>query len=92
MPNVMNRFNTPGVLEAIENHWNKMHKCLLSMMREHTSVRIALPSSVKPMKDDGKTVSLYKGTARFSNLENWLSRLVIMMETNQYGGRDRDRE
>jgi hypothetical protein len=47
---------------------------------------------MKIRRADHTSVGKYKGSAHFSELENWVTNLVVMLEAIQYGGDDRDRE
>ncbi|RDB23199.1 hypothetical protein Hypma_009704 [Hypsizygus marmoreus] len=91
-PNGAARFTTPGIIEASEHHRNTMHERLLALCRERLSVRLVLPDGVKPRRADGKSVGTYKGGAKFSELEDWLTTLVVMLAVSQLRGRDRDQE
>jgi hypothetical protein len=47
---------------------------------------------MKIRRADHTSVGKYKGSAHFSELENWVTNLVVMLEAIQYSGDDRDRE
>jgi hypothetical protein len=86
------RHPTPGVLEAAENHCAAMHECLLSLIRQHLSTRLQIPQGTKVRKTDSESIGTFSGSANFGDLEYWLTNLVTMLEAEQYGGSDRDRE
>src|ERR1700676_3845859 len=69
-----------------------MHDRLLRLCREHLSVRIKISDGAKIRRADPSSVGLYHGSPKFSDLENWLIGLVVMLEAIQYRGVDRDRE
>jgi hypothetical protein len=92
MPPAAARYTSPGIQEAMDHHRQTMHERLISLIHEHLSVRLIPPEGIKSKKTDGKSVGSYKGSAKFGDLENWLSRLVIMLASNQYGGPERDKE
>jgi hypothetical protein len=41
---------------------------------------------------DSESVGKYRGSLKFSELENWLTNLVVLLEVEQYGSHDHDRE
>jgi hypothetical protein len=47
---------------------------------------------MKIRRADHTSIGKYKGSAHFSELENWVTNLVVMLEAIQYGGNDCDRE
>jgi hypothetical protein len=86
------RYNTPGVMEAVEHHRNHMHERLLQLMRDHLTVRLRIPEGTKLRRAEHSSVGKYEGSSKFSDLENWLTDLVVLFEVSMYGGRDRERE
>ena len=53
--------------------------------------QIVIPKGSKVCKTNSDSVSRYGRTPRFSDLEDWLSNLVVMFEAKQYGGKDHNR-
>jgi hypothetical protein len=82
----------PGILEATENHRAILHEQLSSLIRQHLTICLKIPQGTKMRKTDSDSIGTFSGSARFRDLESWLTDLVIMLEAEQYGGPDRDRE
>ena len=76
----------------VEHHHNHMHKRLLRLVHEHVSVRLNLPDGTKVRRAEHSSVRTYEGFFKFSNLEEWLTNLVVLFEISMYGENDRDRE
>ena len=100
---VMNRANaipepayhflgSQGIAAALNFHREGKVERLKNLIHKHLSVRIVLPKGAKMNWSDGSSVSKYKGSQRFKDLEDWLALLVIHLERTQYGGTNRDRE
>jgi hypothetical protein len=85
-------YPTPGILEAMENHHAIMHKGLSSLIRQHLTICLKIPQGTKVQKTDSNSIGTFSSSARFGDLESWLTDLVIMLKAKQYGGPDRDRE
>ncbi|KAF5381373.1 hypothetical protein D9615_008424 [Tricholomella constricta] len=81
-----------GIHAAGEQHKTKMHERLHQLMHERLSVRLSLPDGMKSRRADSKSVGTYSGSAKFGNLEEWLSSLVVMLAVSQFGGEGRDQE
>ena len=79
-------------MEAVEHHRNHMHQCLLQLICEHISICLNLPEGITPQQADHSVVSKYEGSAKFGELEKWLTDLVILYEVSMYGGLDHDKE
>ena len=75
-------------MEAVQHHRDHMHELLLQLIREHVSVHLNLPEGTKPRRADHSAVGKYKGSAKFSDLEKWLTDLMILFEVSMYGGAD----
>jgi hypothetical protein len=86
------RLHTPGVRATNEHHRTQMHNRLLRLCRERLSARIKPPEGTKIRRAEASSVGTYSGSPKFSDLENWLINLVIMLQAIQYGGDDRDME
>ena len=41
---------------------------------------------------DHSSINKYRGSAKFGDLEKWLTNLIVMFEVSMYGGPDRDKE
>jgi hypothetical protein len=67
-----------------------MHECMCTLIQQHLDVRLVLPAGTKTRKTDSESVGKYRGSLKFSELENWLTNLVILLEVKQYGGHDHD--
>ncbi|KAF5378533.1 hypothetical protein D9615_007196 [Tricholomella constricta] len=61
-------------------------------MHERLSVQLSLPDGMKSRRADSKSVGTYSGSAKFGDLEEWLSSLVVMLAVSQFGGEERDQE
>ncbi|KAF5371870.1 hypothetical protein D9615_009523 [Tricholomella constricta] len=81
-----------GIHAAGEQHKTKMHERLHQLMHERLSVRLSLPDGMKSRRADSKSVGTYSGSAKFGDLEEWLSSLVVMLAVSQFGGEERDQE
>ncbi|GLB37195.1 putative DNA RNA polymerase [Lyophyllum shimeji] len=81
-----------GIKAAGEQHRSKMHNRIHELIVQRLSVRLSLPEGLKPHRADSKAVGTFRGSAKFSDLENWLTNLVVMMAASQYGGPERDIE
>ncbi|KAF5377165.1 hypothetical protein D9615_006318 [Tricholomella constricta] len=81
-----------GIHAAGEQHKTKMHERLHQLMHERLSVRLSLPDGMKSRRADAKSVGTYSGSAKFGDLEEWLSSLVVMLAVSQFGGAERDQE
>lgn len=81
-----------GVQLAAEYHRQRMHERLKALIFERLGVRLSIPDGVKPRRTDAKAIGLYSGSAKFGDIEEWLTNLVVMLAVNQFGGTDRDRE
>ena len=79
-------------MEAVEHHRNHMHDRLLQLIRDHVSIRLSIPEGTKVRRADHSSVRKYEGTSKFSDLEDWLTDLVVFFEVSMYGGPDRERE
>ena len=79
-------------MEAVEHHCDHMHECLLQLICEHVSVCLNLPEGMKPWQADHSAVGKYKGSAKFRELEKWLTNLVVLYEVSMYGGPDHNKE
>lgn len=86
------RSTTPGLAEVSENYRDMMMNRLIELIRQHLSARIKLPEGTKLRRMDGKSVGLYMGGKTFSELEEWLTNLVLYLQASQYGGPERDGE
>lgn len=82
----------PGVALAVQNHKETMHDRLCTLIREHVSQRLEIPPGTKLRRTNSESVGMYVGKPKFSDLENWVTSLVLLLEASQYGGADRDRE
>ena len=65
-------------MEAVEHHHNHMHDRLLCLVQDHVSVRLSIPKETKVHRADHMSVRKYKGSSKYSNLENWLTDLVVL--------------
>ncbi|GLB42650.1 hypothetical protein LshimejAT787_1200990 [Lyophyllum shimeji] len=81
-----------GVQMAAEYHRQRMHDRLISMIHERLAVRMVLPDGAKPRRGEAKSVGSYSGSAKFADLEEWLTNLVVHLAVSQFGGTDRDAE
>src|ERR1700733_2910927 len=86
------RLHTPGIRATSEHHRMQMHDRLLRLCREHLTVRLKIPEGTKVRRADTSSVGQYHGSPKFSDLENWLINVVVMLQAIQYGGDDRDQE
>lgn len=84
------RQDAPGVAEAADRHRSTMEQRLLLLIHEALSVRISYPDGVK-FNQKLDTSDKYTGSAKFADLENWLSDLVYKLAIRQLGGKDLDR-
>jgi hypothetical protein len=55
-------------------------------------IQLNIPPGSKMCKTDTESIGKYSSGIKFSDLENWLSNIVIMFKAKQYGGEDCDRE
>jgi len=83
------RYNMPGVMEAVEHHRDHMHERLI---HEHISVCLSIPDGMKLRQAEHSAVGKYDGSAKFGDLEKWLTDLVVVFEVSMYGGPDWDQE
>jgi hypothetical protein len=67
-----------------------MHEHLCMLIQQHLDIWLVLPTGAKTQKTDSGSVSKYRRSLKFSELENWLTDLVVLLEVEQYGGRDHD--
>ncbi|KAF5382164.1 hypothetical protein D9615_004468 [Tricholomella constricta] len=81
-----------GIHAAGEQHKAKMHERLHQLMHERLSVRLSLPDGMKSRRADSKSIGTYSGSAKFGDLEEWLSSLVVMLAVSQFGGEEHDQE
>jgi len=79
-------------MEAVEHHRTHMHDRLLCLVRDHMSVHLSIPKGTKVRQADHMSVGKYEGSPKCSDLENWLTDLVVLFEVSIYGGQDRERE
>jgi len=79
-------------MEAVEHHRNHMHNRLLRLVCEHVSVRLNLPDGTKVQRAEHSSIGTYEGSFKFSDLEEWLTNLMVLFKISMYGGEDRDRE
>jgi len=79
-------------METVEHHCDHMHECLLCLIREHVSVCLSIPDGTKLRQAEHSAVGKYDGSAKFGDLEKWLTDLVVVFEVSMYGGPDRDKE
>ena len=86
------RMYTPGICVTNQYHQSQMHDHLICVCRAHLSIQLRIPNSTKICRADPSSVGKFKGSPRFSDLEDWLIKLVILLESTQYGGNNRDRE
>jgi len=86
------RYNTPGVMEAVEHHCNHMHERLLQLIREHISVHLSIPEGTKLRQMEHSSVGKYEGSFKFGDLEKWLTDLIVLFEVSMYGSQDHDKE
>ena len=71
---------------------SQMHDWLICVHMAHLSIQFRIPEGTKICRADPSSVSKFKGSPRFSDLEDWLVKLVILLESTQYRGDDHDRE
>src|SRR5277367_1031736 len=82
----------PGMAEAIIQHQNEMEDRLSKLIYESLGTRLSLPEGFKmSQKIESGTINKYTGSAKFADLENWLSATVYRMAVRQLGGRELDR-
>ena len=86
------RLHTPGICATSKHHCTQMHDQLLHLCQEHLTIRLKIPEGTKVHKADTNSVGHYSRLPKFSDLENWLINVVIMLQAIQYGGDDRDQE
>ncbi|KAG5350260.1 hypothetical protein C0989_011881 [Termitomyces sp. Mn162] len=56
-------------------------------MEQMLAVQLAIPDRLKPRRSDlSKTITPYAGSAKFSELENWLMSICVFYTVAQYGG------
>jgi hypothetical protein len=79
-------------MEAADNHHSAMHEHLLTLICQHLDIQIIILPGNKTRKTDSDSVGKYAGGARFSDLENWITDLIVMFETKLYGRPGCDRE
>jgi len=56
------------------------------------SVRLSIPEGTKVYRADHTSVRKYEGSSKYSDLENWLTDLVVLFEISMYGGQDQECE
>jgi len=62
-------YNTPGIMEAVEQHRTHMHEHLLQLIREHVSVHLNIPEGTKIRRAEHSSVGKYEGSPKFGDLE-----------------------
>ncbi|KAF5376109.1 hypothetical protein D9615_007779 [Tricholomella constricta] len=75
-----------------EQHKTKMHEWLHQLIHERLAVQLLLPDRMKSRRADSKSIGTYSGSATFSELEEWLLSLVVMLAVSQFGGAECDQE
>jgi len=78
--------------EAAENHRSSTHKRLYELMWQPFAGRLVFASDAKVQKMDTHSISQYVRGAKVHDLENQSASLVVLFETKQCKGTDRDRE
>ena len=82
----------PGIAEAIIQHQSEMEDRLSKLIFECLGTKLSLPEGFKlNQKMESSTIDKYAGTAKFADLENWLSATVYKMAVRQLGGQELDR-
>jgi hypothetical protein len=84
------RSDAPGVIEAADRHRSVMEQRLSQLIHEALSVKLTYPDGFK-FSQKLEAGNKYTGSAKFADLEDWLSDLVYRMATRQLGGPDLDR-
>jgi len=79
-------------MEVVEHHCTHMHKHLLQLIREHVSVHLSIPEGTKLRQVEHLSISKYKESSKFSDLEKWLTDLVVLFKVSMYSGKDCDKE
>ena len=79
-------------MEAVEHHHTHMHEWLLQLIQEHVSVHLNIPEGTKIHRVEHSSIGKYEGSAKFSDLEKWLTDLVVLFEVSMYGGGDHNKE
>jgi len=91
MPRILGpRHGAPGVSEALDRHKSSMEQRLIQLIHEALGVRIVFPDGFK-FNQKLDSIDKYSGSAKFADLENWLSKLVYKLAVRQIGGNDLDR-
>ena len=67
-----------------------MEQRLIQLIHEALGVRIVFPDGFK-FNQKLESIDKYSGSAKFADLENWLSKLVYKLAVRQIGGNDLDR-
>jgi hypothetical protein len=62
------------------------------LIQQHLAIHLQNPQGSKVRKMDGEFIGMYSGSAKFGDLESWLTNLAVMLEVEQYGGPKRDHE
>ena len=55
-------------------------------------MRLSIPEGMKICRAEHLSVRKYDSSPKFSDLERWLTDLVVLFEVSMYGGLDRERE
>ena len=55
-------------------------------------MHLSIPEGMKIRRAEHSSVGKYNGSPKFSDLERWLTDLVVLFEISMYGGLDRERE
>ena len=69
-----------------------MHDRLLRLCQEHLTIQLKIPEGTKVHRANTNSVEHYSGSPKFSDLENWLINVVVMLQAIQYEGDDRNQE
>lgn len=71
-------------MEVVEHHHNYMHEHLLHLVRDHVLVCLSLPEGTKVCQAEHSSVRKYEGSSKYSNLENWLTYLMVLFGVSMY--------
>lgn len=81
----------PGVVESVDNHHQRMEGRLTTIIHEMLRNKVTIPEGFKfNQKMEITTADKYNGSAKFADLEDWLSALCYKMALSQMGGQEAD--